>query len=217
MTVPGTKLALVGRMARIGIVYASTHGQTAAVAAKLADHLRRCGHVVELGNVLTGAVPPPEDYDVMVIGSRVQHERHAAEISEYVREHRATLAEIPSFFYSVSMSAAEPGAGPDPRGYIARFCRDAGWEPQQRAAFAGALRYSQYDWFLRMFMRLLSGRARATDTSRDYEFTDWAAVARFASSIDAAAEPAVATEALDDRSRSWCTRDPAGADDTRRR
>jgi menaquinone-dependent protoporphyrinogen oxidase len=190
--VPGTTLAREQVMSRIGIVFASSHGQTATIAATLADHLRRRGHVVELGDALAGSPPPPEDYDAMVIGSRVQSERHAKAIVSYVRSHRASLADMPSFFFSVSMSAAKRDAGPDPHGYIARFCRDTGWEPDRRAAFAGALRYTRYGWFLRVLMKLISWRTgNPTDTSRDHELTDWATVARFAEQLDAVLAPAM--------------------------
>jgi menaquinone-dependent protoporphyrinogen oxidase len=47
--------------------------------------------------------------------------------------------------------------------------------------FAGALRYRSYNPFIRFMMRLIAGAAGGDiDTSRDYEYTDWLAVERFA-------------------------------------
>ncbi len=43
--------------------------------------------------------------------------------------------------------------------------------------------------FLRLVMRLISGMAGGdTDTSRDYEYTDWQAVERFAGRIASSLE-----------------------------
>lgn len=48
-------------------------------------------------------------------------------------------------------------------------------------SFAGALQYREYNFPTRTLMRLLMRRGgHPTDTSRDYEYTDWVAVDRFA-------------------------------------
>jgi len=53
-------------------------------------------------------------------------------------------------------------------------------------SFAGALLYSRYNPFLRVLMRLFSAAAGGdTQTSRDYDYTDWAAVERFAAGFAA--------------------------------
>jgi len=45
---------------------------------------------------------------------------------------------------------------------------------------AGALKYTQYDFFTRLLMkRIAKKEGRTTDTSRDYEYTDWNAVRQF--------------------------------------
>ena len=45
---------------------------------------------------------------------------------------------------------------------------------------AGALKYTEYDFFKRLIMKMISKReGRSTDTSRDYEYTDWNAVTKF--------------------------------------
>jgi menaquinone-dependent protoporphyrinogen oxidase len=76
--------------------------------------------------------------------------------------------------------------GPRPRPDLvgvanARLFRDALWWPLEVASFAGALPYRRYPFPLRLVMRFIVGRAGGdTDTSRDYEYTDWDAVDRFA-------------------------------------
>jgi len=47
--------------------------------------------------------------------------------------------------------------------------------------FAGATPYTRYGWFVRFMMRNIARRrGLGTDTSRDYEYTDWQAVEQFA-------------------------------------
>jgi menaquinone-dependent protoporphyrinogen oxidase len=42
------------------------------------------------------------------------------------------------------------------------------------------LKYTQYDFFKRLIMKMISKReGRTTDTSQDYEYTDWNAVKKF--------------------------------------
>ena len=78
-------------------------------------------------------------------------------------------------------SAGGPGAKPQAaRRYVDTFLRQVGWQPQQTATFGGALQYSKYGALKRLVMILFVGLAGGdTDTSRDYEYTDWDAVDRF--------------------------------------
>ncbi len=168
-------------MSRILIVFASAHGQTHLIADTLAGHLRELGHGVELADARPGGVPPPADYDAVLIGSRVQFGRHANEIVEYVVANRHELAAMPAGFFSVSMAAAKRGAGPDPEGYMDGLFDATGWRPARFAAFAGGLPYRKYSPVMRLVMKWISRRAgHTTDTSRDHQFTNWDAVKRFA-------------------------------------
>ncbi len=171
-------------MSRILVLYASSHGQTRAVAEALGGRLRDRGHVVELADGASGlrCLPPPEDYDLVVLGSRVEYGKHAPTIGAYIAHHRERLTAMPTAFFSVSMAASEPG--PDPAGYLARFTAATGWRATRAVAFAGALRYTSYGWFTRFLMKLIAWRRRRpTDTSRDHVFTDWDAVSRFADEV----------------------------------
>jgi menaquinone-dependent protoporphyrinogen oxidase len=168
-------------MSRILVVFASSNGQTHRIADAIAAHLRDAGHGVELADAFAGGVPPPEDYDAVVVGSRVHMGRHANEIVEYVVANRYALSRIPSAFFSVSMAAAGDGRGPDPEGYMEALFGAAAWRPDRFAAFAGGLPYRRYSPLMRMIMKWISKRAgHTTDTSRNHEFTNWDHVKRFA-------------------------------------
>jgi menaquinone-dependent protoporphyrinogen oxidase len=163
-------------MARILILFASSHGHTRDIAWAIERHLRRSGHTVDLVDARKAA-PNPSEYDAVVIGSRVEYGRHALPVRRFVRHYRDELARVPSAFFSVNMSAL----GPNPVPYAEQFLASSGWHPALTATFAGALLYTQYNPLLRFVMKRISRReGHTTDTSRDHDFTDWAAVRAFA-------------------------------------
>jgi menaquinone-dependent protoporphyrinogen oxidase len=168
-------------MSRILVVFASSHGQTHLIADAIAGHLRGAGHGVELADAFASGLPPAEDYDAVIVGSRVHMGRHANEVVEYVVANRHALSQRPSAFFSVSMAATAHGRGPDPEGYMETLFAASSWRPDRFAAFAGGLPYRKYSPLMRMVMKWISKRAgHTTDTSRDHEFTDWDQVMRFA-------------------------------------
>jgi menaquinone-dependent protoporphyrinogen oxidase len=78
---------------------------------------------------------------------------------------------MPSAFISVSLSAA--GENPDDweglETCVARFLHEASWRPKAIHHAAGAIRYSQYDFFKRLAMKFIAARrGQHTVTSRDY-------------------------------------------------
>ena len=170
-------------MPRILLLYATTEGQTELIAERIARKLREKGHSVELLPAdAARAQPDPAAYDGVMIGASIHYGHHPAYLHQLVRRHRDALAARPCAFFSVSLSAG----GPRPKlaaaqRYLDKFMRKTGWQPQLTISFAGALKYSLYGPIKRrvmiVFMTLGGGE---TDTSRDYEYTDWDAVERFA-------------------------------------
>ena len=67
---------------------------------------------------------------------------------------------------------------------VATFVRKTGWQPDRTELVAGALTYSKYNFVIRFVMRRIAAAAGGdVDTSRDYEYTDWNALDRFAAEI----------------------------------
>ncbi len=63
---------------------------------------------------------------------------------------------------------------------IGRFVAETGWAPAHVLPVAGALAYSRYNFLIRFVLkRIARANGAPTDTSRDYEFTDWQAVDNF--------------------------------------
>ena len=157
-------------------------GQTARIAERIAAGLRAAGHSVQIA-AARDAVPLPDvaAVDAVIVGASVHYGHHPAYLARALRRQRAALAARPSAFFSVSLSADGPGANRQAAArYMKKFLRAIGWQPAMSTAFGGALRYSVLrGWkrfLVRLFVRVAGGD---TDTSRDYEYTDWDAVAEF--------------------------------------
>jgi menaquinone-dependent protoporphyrinogen oxidase len=130
-------------MSAILVLFASHYGQTRAIAERIAQRLRTRGHEVDVADVrrVADPNPPPEDYDAIVLGSRIELGRHDAELRRYLRTHHEALSKTPTAFFSVSMAAAHPDAGSDPDGYMDALFTDLEWHPTRAVSLAGALPY----------------------------------------------------------------------------
>jgi len=61
------------------------------------------------------------------------------------------------------------------------FVSETGWQPDDILLAAGALRYSEYDYFKQQIIKFLVMRKdKAAETTQDHEFTDWDSVFNFA-------------------------------------
>ena len=165
-------------MARVLILYITSEGHTGRIAGRLAACLERRGIAADLHN-LKNAMPDPDGYDGVIVGASVHYGRHPGHLRALLRKHREALAARRAAFFSVSLSAAtRPQRA---RRCVETFLRQVGWQPQHTAAFGGALRYSRYGTLKRLVMVAFAALAgHDTDVSRDYEYTDWDAVDRFA-------------------------------------
>jgi menaquinone-dependent protoporphyrinogen oxidase len=171
---------------RILVLYASTDGQTARIAERVGGVLSAagCGVTLRSADALE-AIWEIDTHDAVIVGGGVRYGKHPPYLVERVRDSLALITARPNAFFSVSLSAGGPGARPaEATRIIDRFIERTGWQPQECASFAGALRYSRYNAFIRFMMRCIVGMAGGdTDTSRDYEYTDWEAVERFAAAF----------------------------------
>ncbi|HEY9442942.1 MAG TPA: flavodoxin domain-containing protein [Gemmatimonadales bacterium] len=171
-------------MARVLIVYGTAYGQTERIAHEIARVLREAEHEVSL---VRGDRPPAglalEEYDGAVVAASVLYGRHQRYIERFVRERATRLNAMPSAFVSVCGAMANPAPDAErvARGYRERLLAAAGWRPTIERSFAGGVPYTRYRPWVRWMIKMISRRnGGPTDTSRDYDFTDWPAVSKFA-------------------------------------
>jgi menaquinone-dependent protoporphyrinogen oxidase len=164
------------------VVYATTEGHTRNIAEFMAQIATAQNHIVD---VCDSAMPirlAKTSYDAVILGGSVHQGQHQMNLRNFVFENVATLNEVPCAFFSVSLSAAinEAMYQHEAQSYVSSFLEDVGWQPLERACFAGALKYSEYDYFKRMVLKMLAGQLTAgTVTARDTVYTDWEAVKTF--------------------------------------
>jgi len=166
---------------RILIIFGSTEGHTRHLAGFMRERLTGAGHDVETAEAGQGA-PSPEAFDRVILAGSLHVGRYQAALVDYARRWHGALAARPSAFVSVSLSAA--GENPDDwaglEECLAKFVHETQWTPTATHQAAGAIRYSQYDFFKRLTMKTIAAkRGRQTVTSQDYDLTDYAALGAF--------------------------------------
>lgn len=166
-------------MARILIVYGTTEGHTGKIALHLSTFLRAAGNKVELFETGSDQIPPL-NFDAYIVAGSLHQEKHQASLVEFVRDHARELH--PAAFLSVSLTAVIKDAEHTASAArcMAAFYEETQWMPDRATPVAGALLYTKYDFLKRMLMRMIAKKEGGdTDTTRDHEYTDWAALDAF--------------------------------------
>lgn len=167
---------------KVLVLHAGFHGQTAKIAQRLASELGRQGCQAVLADITTSDIPSLAGYDGVVAGGAVHTGKFHRRLRQWARRHAGELSRRPSAFFSVCLGIQQGEAvRAEERRIVGAFFRESGWRPPQWEIFAGALLYTRYGFFTRLLMKRIARQAGgATDTSRDFEYTDWDQVRRFA-------------------------------------
>jgi len=175
---------------QILIVYGSLEGQTKKIAERIAAILEGKGHkVTTLPDGRAPAGPALERFDAAIVGGPVHMGKLPKPVVQFVTTHRDWLDKVPGAFFTVCMAinSKRPGSREQAIRYGTEFLTQSGWRPRLNATFAGAVKYTQYDFITRFIMKMISKReGGSTDTTHDHEYTDWDSVAHFAEEIHAA-------------------------------
>jgi menaquinone-dependent protoporphyrinogen oxidase len=169
----------------VPVFYASTEGQTRRIAERMAGRLRLRGllaSAIDVTSPQAAAVDWTAVRGAMLLGS-LHIGKHQPAARRLVVANLARLNAVPSAFFSVSMAAAakNPVDVESARTIASDFPTAAGWRPDAVECVAGRLAYTQYGFITRWLMKRIARKeGGATDTSRDWEYTDWDAVDRFA-------------------------------------
>ena len=171
-------------MKPILVVYGSTEGQTRKIAQFIAARFEQQGrevHLVDSASPAAAEVTPI--YAGAVLGGSLHQHKHQAALVHFVKANVEWLNTLPTAFFSVSLSMAGRDAQEraEAKKLAEGFLEDTGLAAGMLGLFAGALKYTEYDFLKRFIMRRIAQEAGGdTDTSHDHEYTDWDEVARFA-------------------------------------
>src|SRR5205809_961299 len=171
-------------MNHILIVYGTTDGHTRTIAQVLAEDLR--AHLCSVDVLDAGGAfnrMSPEGYDAVIVAASVHIGAYQKSVARWVRIHAKALNLVPSAFLAVCLAVLEQR--PEPRQGVEtimrRFLRQCGWRPMMTRLLAGAVLYTRYPWLKKWMMKRIVAKAGGgTDTTRDYEYTDWNDLRAFA-------------------------------------
>jgi menaquinone-dependent protoporphyrinogen oxidase len=140
------------------VVYASRHGATEGIAARIAKRLTDSGVAVELRRV--DQVEALDAYDTVVLGAPVYDQSWPPEAARFVHRHRDALAARPLWLFSVgSFGDTKRLIGPlthkEPKD-IAQIC--AAIRPREYRVFQGVIRKHQWPFWSRLLFHAFGGR-----------------------------------------------------------
>ena len=180
-------------MKPVAVLYATREGQTRKIAERVAGYLAECGYESKTFNVGDDDAIDAIDlntYSGAILAASVHAGKHECEMIKFVKARVDDLNRIPNCFISVTLTQASvdmpqrsqqdhENAVAAVRQGIDTFFIQTGWTPNQAHGVAGALLYTKYNPLVRLVLkRIAKNSGGATDTSRDYEYTDWAALRR---------------------------------------
>lgn len=175
-------------MKRFLIVYATREGQAGKIAWRIAEHLRNLGCDVTVHNAAE-SFESGTQFDYVLYGGSMHAGGIEHELLTFMKREHEALAVSESGFFLVLLSAATR----DPT--LRKSSMDDSTEKVREQLplefdhiemIAGALKYSKYRWPMKWIMRRIAKQAGGdTDMSKDYEYTDWDAVRKFAERLAA--------------------------------
>lgn len=180
------------------IIYGTKEGQTAKIAKRLGELIRQHGYNADVYDASKiDKTIPIDEYTHIVIGSSVHLLQWSPAVLQFIARNMSHLNTVPSAFFSVSMTAAgeteEQRARIDP--LVQKLFDKTGWHPKTVGRFAGAIVYSRYGFFTRLFMQTIARcTGGPTNTSHDIEFTNWEQVTIFEEELINAIESSLTSQ-----------------------
>lgn len=177
------QVAIEERTMNILILYATMEGQTAKVAERVAEILRNNGYKVtaQPGEHLSTDFNL-DTFEAAVIGGSIHMGHYPRYLKKFASKHHEQLNSIPSAFFTVCMAINSQltASREEAASYSANFIKETNWNPILTATFAGAVKYTEYNFVTRFIMKMISKReGGSVDTSRDHDYTNWDDVTRF--------------------------------------
>jgi menaquinone-dependent protoporphyrinogen oxidase len=164
------------------VLYSTIEGQTQKIAEAVSSHLETLGHMVILTDANQVGFADPGTSNAAILCAPVHIGRYPSPFVHYVHDWSAVLNDMPSAFISVSLSiaSADEEEKTEARSYPVKLSDETGWKPRSVLHCAGALKYTEYDFFKRwMLKRIAAAEGGSTDAKHDYELTNWIEVKHF--------------------------------------
>jgi menaquinone-dependent protoporphyrinogen oxidase len=166
---------------KVLFIYGSSEGHTSKISHYLDQQARNLGFETQIKNIgtlheLATLQHLLQQAECIIIGASVHLGQHQSKIKQLLKTHHAIIKSKPSVFFSVSLMAASSREEDRAlaRQQALQFVEKQDWKPEQVWTVPGALQYTRYNLFTRLFMKhMVKKHDGDTDTSRDYVYTDW--------------------------------------------
>ncbi len=124
-------------------------------------------------------------YDKIVIGASIRYGHYHKNLYQFIEKYAHELNQKTAYFFGVNLVARKIGKNtPQSNSYTKKFLKKIKWKPTKSAVFAGACRWSMYNfWQTKIIQFIMIITKGPTDTTKDVEFTDWNNVCSFAKSL----------------------------------
>ncbi len=140
------------------VAYASRHGATEGIAARIAEPIADAGTAVDLRQV--DAVESLDAYDAVVFGAPVYDQSWPPEADRFVDQHRDVLATRPVWLFSVgSFGDTKRLIGPLTRKEPKRIAEVRfAVQPREYRVFQGVIHQHQWPFWPRILFHAFGGR-----------------------------------------------------------
>lgn len=167
-------------MARVLIVYETQEGHTETIAQFMCDELTQAGYEVSTTTIDESVCF--SQYDAVIIGASIHYGSFSLKFVEYIQKYHDSLKMVHSAFFSVSMAAINSNKEniQKVQSYLDSLIEATGWQPDNTASFAGALKYSEYGYLKKLLVKAIAQKEHlGVNTKQDFEYTNWQKVKQF--------------------------------------
>ena len=168
------------------IAYASIEGHTADIARKIAATVEAEGNNAVLLELGQPGFALPGRFDSVILAAPIHVGSYPQSLFAFVQNWKSALKDVPCALVSVSLGIASDKAEEreEASAYHEQIADKTGYSPDIVHHAAGALKYTEYDFFKRWIMRRISAaEGGPVDTSKDFVLTDWDALEAFTKSF----------------------------------
>lgn len=158
---------------RVLVAYASKYGSTGGVADAIGKEL--CSRGMAADVLLIKNVRNISSYQAVVVGSAIYMGKWMSEASDFIKENREVLRQVPVAYFLVCMNLAEPTE--TKRAEVATYTDPIlkavpEIKPAAIGTFAGALDYNNLSW---IYKKVLKSKG-----SPEGDFRNWDAIRAWA-------------------------------------
>ena len=171
-------------MSSILIIYSSVDGHTKTICERIEGVIKNSLNTT-LMSLDDATHEDISKYDKIVIGASIRYGKHRPSLFNFIEKNLDLLNSKYSAFFTVNIVARKPEkntAKTNP--YMIKFLKKSPWKPNLLDVFAGKLDFPTYNFFDKYIIKFIMWITKGpTDTSKVYEFTNWAAVDNFAKKL----------------------------------